>query len=134
MGLNILTNLEMFCKMNFVTYFLQYFNFFTIFNFKKKNSMKNSKRLLKHVGQVALGIISATLVVSSAGASDVANEALGSEGGKAAINQALKVARSKPALSVAAAIVCTACLPVAGVAASPALCVACGILFTKVIG
>ena len=59
---------------------------------------------------------------------------IGSEGGKEALNQALKVARSKPALSVAAGITCVACLPAAGAAASPGLCIGCGILLAKVIG
>jgi hypothetical protein len=107
-------------------------------NSVKRNSKKSvSKRLLKHVGQVALGIISTTLVVSSAGAVDVsggAKEVAGSEAGKAAVNGVLKVARSKPALSVAASIVCVACVPVAGAVSSPGMCVACGILIAKIIG
>jgi hypothetical protein len=104
----------------------------------KRNSKKSvSKRLFKHVGKVALGIISTTLLVSSAGAVDVADgakEIVGSEGGKAAVNQALTVARSKPALSVATVIVCLACVPAAGIVTSPGMCIACGILIAKVIG
>ena len=57
-----------------------------------------------------------------------------SEGAKEALNQALKVARSKPALTVAAEINCAACTPVAGATASPALFIACGILLARAIG
>jgi len=53
-------------------------------------------------------------------------------GGKGAMNEALKMARTKPALSIAAGIVCLACLPTA--AASPALSVACGKLMAKTFG
>jgi hypothetical protein len=108
-------------------------------NSVKRNSKKSvSKRLLKHAGQVALGIISTTLIVSSAGAVDAAadgaKEIAGSEGGKASVTQALKVARSRPSLSIAAIIVCIACIPVTGAITSPGMCIACGILITKVIG
>lgn len=53
---------------------------------------------------------------------------LTSESAKQVINQALKVARTKPAISIAATITGLGCLPVAGVAGSPALCIACGLL------
>lgn len=99
------------------------------------------KKLLNRVGQVALSLISAAFVVGSAAdpvravdAAETAQEVISSEAGKEALNQALKVARSKPALSVAAGITCAACLPFAGAAASPGLCIACGILIAKVIG
>jgi hypothetical protein len=99
------------------------------------------KRALKKLGQVGLGLFSAALVIGStvapAGAvdaADAAKDVVGSEGGKEALNQALKVARSKPALSIAAGITCIACMPAAGVAASPSMCVACGILIAKTLG
>lgn len=102
------------------------------------------KKLLKRGSQVALSLISAVFLVGSAGASEgastgldaaeAAQEVIGSEGAKQALNEALKVARSKPALTVAAGITCVACLPAAGAAASPGLCIACGILIAKVIG
>lgn len=83
------------------------------------------KKLLNRVVQVALSLVSGAIVIGSAGApagaidaAETAQEMI-SEGGKEAINQALKVARSKPALSVAAGITCVACLPAAGAAASP---------------
>lgn len=105
----------------------------------KNVGLKN--KLLNRVGQVALSLVSGALVIGSAGApagaidaAETAQEVIASEGGKEALNQALKVARSKPALSVAAGITCVACVPVAGAAASPGLCIACGILIAKVIG
>jgi hypothetical protein len=72
-------------------------------------------------------------MISPAGASDAAKDVVGAEGGKAALNEALKVARSKPAWSVAAGIVCLGCIPAAGIVASPAMYIACGILVAKVI-
>jgi len=56
------------------------------------------------------------------------------ESGKEALNAALKTARQKPALSVAAAISCLACAPAAGIGASPSMCIACSILLAKVLG
>lgn len=68
-------------------------------------------------------------------AADAAKDVIGAEGGKKALEEALKVARGKPALAVASSIVCLACVPVAGgVGASASMCVACGILIAKVLG
>lgn len=99
------------------------------------------KRALNKLGQVGLSLFSAAFVIGSAGApaaavdpTEAMKDVIGSEGGKEALNQVLKVAKSKPALSVAAGITCIACVPVAGAAASPGLCIACGILIAKVIG
>lgn len=107
-----------------------------------KDLTKNSgfkKRLLKKLSQVGISSLTAALLIGStpAGALDplaVSQEIAAAEGGKAALNEALKIAKSKPALSVAAAITCAACVPVAGAAASPGLCIACGILIAKVVG
>ena len=66
-----------------------------------------------------------TTEVASEGGEKVVNEALGG---------AVKFAKSKPAMSTATGIVCLACIPLAGAAASPALCIACGILITKTFG
>jgi hypothetical protein len=74
------------------------------------------------------------MVVSSAAALDAAKDVVGSEGGKAILNQTLQITRSKPALSIAAGITCIACIPIAVAAASPEVCIACGILIAKVIG
>jgi len=77
------------------------------------------------------------MVPSTAGAIDpveAANQVAGSEGAKEALNAALKLTRSKPALTVASVITCAACIPVAGAAASPGLCIACGILIAKTVG
>jgi hypothetical protein len=62
---------------------------------------------------------------------DTAAQVIASESGKQALNGALKVARSKPVLSVAAAITCIACVPIAGAGASAGLCIACGILINQ---
>ena len=97
------------------------------------------KRILKHLGNVGMAIVSFSLMTSPALASsldpaETAAQVVASEGGKEALNAALKIARSKPALSVAMGITCIACVPVAGAAASPGLCIACGILIAKTFG
>ena len=99
------------------------------------------KRILRHLGKVAIAFLSAGIMVSPSGAIDpvdAASQAIGAEGGreaaKSVLNSALKVAKSKPALSTATGIVCLACIPVAGAAASPGLCIACGILIAKTFG
>lgn len=96
------------------------------------------KRALKKLGQVGLGLFSAALVIRSTGfpagavdTVDTAKDVVGSEGGKEALNQALKVARSKPAMSIAVGITCIACILATGVAASPSMCVTCGILIAR---
>jgi len=98
------------------------------------NSRK--KKILNHLSKVGISLLSVSLLLgsSSASATDVAAQAVTSEGGKKALNAALKLARSKPALSIAAGITCIACVPVAGVAASPGMCIACGILIAKTLG
>ena len=72
--------------------------------------------------------------VSAADPTELASQAVGSEGGKEVLNATLKAARSKPALSVATGIVCMACVPVAGATTSPGICIACGILIAKTLG
>ena len=103
---------------------------------KDKTTIK--KQIVNHLGKVGIAIISVALLTPTAAqASDsaqTAKEVLATEGGKQALNQALKVARSKPALTVASTIVCAACIPVAGASASASMCIACGILIAKVIG
>jgi hypothetical protein len=98
------------------------------------NSRK--KKILNHLSKVGMSLLSVSLLLgsSSASAADVATQAVTSEGGKEALNAALKLARSKPALSIAAGITCIACVPVAGVVASPGMCIACGILIAKTLG
>ena len=102
---------------------------------------KYKKRVLKHLGKVGMALITLIVMNPSASAIDpveAANQAVGSEGGreaaKRALDGALKVAKSKPAMTTATGIVCLACIPVAGAAASPGLCVACGILIAKTFG
>ena len=103
--------------------------------------MSNSrkKKILNHLGKIGMTLLSVSLLLGSSSASaiepaDTAAQAVTSEGGKEALNAALKVAKSKPALSVAAAITCIACVPVAGGTASLSLCIACGILIAKSLG
>lgn len=103
---------------------------------------KNFKqRFLKHLGRVGIAIITTNLIVFPSLALDqaeAASQVIGSEGGKesakAVLNGALKAARSKPAMTTATAIVCISCVPAAGAAASPGLCIACGILIAKTFG
>ena len=99
------------------------------------------KRALDHLFNVSMAIVTSILLVSPSLAIDpveAANQAVGSEGGKEAakraLDGALKVAKSKPAMSTATAIVCLACIPVAEASASPGLCIACGILIAKTFG
>ena len=103
--------------------------------------MSNSrkKKILNHLSKVGMSMLSVSFLLGSSPASvidsaDAAAQAVASKGGKEALNMALKIAGSKPALSVAAGITCIACVPVAGVAASPGLCIACGILIAKTLG
>ncbi len=97
------------------------------------------KKILNHLGKVAMSVFSVSLLLGPSPAlavdsADAAAQVIASEGGKEALNTALKIAKGKPALSVAAGIVCLSCIPAAGAAASPGLCIACGILVTKVLG
>lgn len=110
--------------------------------------MKNSKtktirkRILKHLGNVCMALVSVTLMaaapVGSVDPSDAAKQVIGSEGGQIAtkevLNSALKMAKSKPAMIAATGIVCLASIPAVGVAASPGMCIACGILIAKTLG
>lgn len=76
--------------------------------------------------------------VSAVDPTKAASQVIGADGGsqatKEALNAALKLARSKPAMSTATAIVCIACVPAAGAAFSPGMCISCGILLTKTLG
>lgn len=107
---------------------------------KTKNSSRK-RAALKKLWQISLRLLSSAIIIGSAAstagavnATDAAKSVVGAEGGKEAMNQALKLARGKPALSLATAIVCLACIPVAGAAASPGMCIACGLLIAKTIG
>ena len=104
---------------------------------------KLRRRVLTHLGKVGLAVVSLALVTSPTPAiavepTEAINQVMGSEGGsqiaKEALNAALKAAKSKPAMSTATGIVCLACVPAAGAAASPAMCIACGILIAKTFG
>lgn len=103
----------------------------------RRDKQSRKKRILRHLGDVSMALISISLMTSPALAVDTAetaNQVIASEGGKEALNAALKIARGKPALSVATVITCIACVPAAGAAASPGLCVACGVLIAKTLG
>ena len=95
------------------------------------------KKILKHLGNVGIAMVSLSLMTLPVSAVEP-NEILGSEGGrqatKGAIDAALKMAKSKPAMSAATTIVCLACVPAAGAVASPGMCIACGILIAKTLG
>jgi methylmalonyl-CoA mutase cobalamin-binding subunit len=99
------------------------------------------KRILKHLRNVGMAIISVSLRTSPVSAVDpaeAAGQVIGAEGGpkaaKEALNAALRMAKSKPAMSTATGIVCLACIPTAGATASIGLCIACGILIAKTFG
>jgi hypothetical protein len=100
-------------------------------NFRKQHITK--KNVKRHLGNVALAGLY-LLLLSPAVAIDNSTVAINNEAGKTALGEALKVTRSKPGLSVAAVITCIACIPAAGAVASPAMCIACGILIAKVLG
>jgi len=93
--------------------------------------MTRRKKILTHLSKVSLALLSTSLLLSTP---VYAVDPALSEGGKEALNAALKIARSKPSLSICAGLTCAACIPVAGSAASPALCIACGILIAKTLG
>jgi len=100
-------------------------------------SHSRKKRFLTHLTKVGFSLASVILLSGPASAIDTAEtiaHAAGSEGGKEAVNAALTISKTKPALSLAAAITCCACIPVAGAGASPAMCIACGILIAKTLG
>lgn len=116
-----------------------------------KGSGTNSKKkkVLKHISKVGMAIFYLTVMTSpmafAVDPSEVADQVIDSEvaveagktvlkAGKAAMNTALKAANSKPAMTTATAIVCLACVPLAGAVASPGLCIACGILIAKTFG
>jgi hypothetical protein len=98
-----------------------------------------NKKILTHLGKVGMSLFSVSLLLApspvlAVDAADAAAQVVAAEGGKEALNAALKIANSKPALSVATGIVCLACIPIAGAVASPGLCIACGILIAKTLG
>jgi len=98
---------------------------------------KKREKVLKHLGKVGMALVTFTFMTPRAigvDATEAASQVVASEGGKEALNAALKVARGKPALSIAAGIACMACVPAAGAVASPGLCIACGILIAKTLG
>lgn len=104
-----------------------------------ESSHSRKKKFLNHLGKVGMSFLSVSLLLGPSSALavdsvDAASQVASSEGGKEVLNAALKVAKSKPALSAATGIVCIACIPVAGAAASPGLCIACGILIAKTLG
>ena len=96
------------------------------------------KRLLNHFGRVGVTALTFSLIIPSASAVDpvdTAGQVVASRGSrvaaKAALNSALKVAKSKPSMVAATTVVCVSCIPVAGTCASASMCVACGILISK---
>ena len=100
-----------------------------------KNKLK--KRVMNHLGHVGLAAFSFALMSTSVNASEpveLASEVMGNEGAKQALNTALKIAKSKPAMTTATGTVCLACIPVAGAAANLGMCIACGILIAKTFG
>ena len=94
---------------------------------------KFTKNVIKSFAVITL----ATIPAKSVSANDIQPVPISNstvEGGKEVINAVLSGARKKPALSVAAGIICLACAPVAAAPVSASMCVACGILLAKVFG
>lgn len=108
---------------------------------KNQNRKNRKKQILNHLGKVGVAIITVSLMGPPSLAVDpaeAASQAIGAEGGRKAakevLNSAIELSKSKPAMTGATAVVCLACIPAAGAAASPGLCIACGILIAKTIG
>ena len=109
-------------------------------------SLNSKKRrtssIFKKVARIGFKAASIAIIIGSSGVapagavdpSEAAKGVLGTESGKEALNQALKLSRTKPALTLATAITCLACAPAAGVGASASMCIACGILIAKTFG
>lgn len=102
--------------------------------------MITKKKFFRHASQIVMAIVCLSLMTAPAIAIEPAQAAgsvIGAEGGKQvtkkAIDVALKTAKGKPAMTMATTIVCLACVPIAG-AASPTMCIACGILLAKTLG
>lgn len=108
------------------------------------NKKTIKRRLISHLGRVSLALISVALIVTPGNASttseplELVGESLGNEGGrqaaKEAMNSNLKMAKSKPNMTLATRIICVSCVPAAGASASPAVCIACKILIAKTLG
>ena len=83
---------------------------------KSSKRRKMATKLLKGIGKTSLSLLSAASIIGSYGASaadntEAAKTLLGEEGSKKAFNEALKMAKGKPAMSVASDIICLACNP-----------------------
>ena len=70
---------------------------------------KTKQKLVKHLKKIAKGVYVAIATTPrppgiAANEAEIANEVIASEGGKEAINAALRVAKSKPALSITTSI------------------------------
>jgi hypothetical protein len=113
---------------------------------KRKKVSRFIKNHTKKVGVAAITGVWILLTSQPAFGVDPAITPAAAEAGKAAapaptpdmirgaVGEAMSFAKSKPGMSVATAITCLACAPAAGASASPALCVACGILIAKTFG
>jgi hypothetical protein len=61
---------------------------------ESKSNVSRKRRLLSHLGKVAMGIVSASFVLASYLFLALAVDIAGSEGGKKVLNEVLKIARS----------------------------------------
>ena len=113
-------------------------------NLKNKSKKRKFIEHIKKVGFAALSFLFLMGPAQAIDTSDLIGQSkdtivkLSTESslaaGKEALNSALKVARGKPALSLATVIVCGAALPLGAAAGSVSLSIACGILIAKVAG
>lgn len=113
----------------------------TYYKFMIMKKKITKQAVYKHLREVGFAFFSLVLTAGSVSAQDIlkpTGDLIGPEatnqGAKEALNAALKATRSKPALTLATVVVCTSCIPVAGIAVSASMCVACGILIAKTIG
>lgn len=108
-------------------------------------NIRRRNRFIRHLKKIAMATLAFSLSLSPASAIDpleateaAASQIAANEGGKIAakevLNNALKIAKSKPSMTAATAVVCISCIPVAGTCASASMCVACGILIAKTLG
>jgi hypothetical protein len=100
--------------------------------------MTRKKKFFNHFVKVGVALITRLILTPAISSAvdpvDSSSQALRLKGGKEVLHSALKMARSKPSLALAATITCLACPPVAGVASSQELFMACGVLIAKTLG
>jgi hypothetical protein len=91
------------------------------------------------MGRVGVPLISTALILGpvpyfaadATNAAGLASNVIGVKGESKFLGEAAIIAKRKPSLAIVSLMVCTACLSLAGIPVSPALCIPCGILVSK---